>query len=171
MNEQQRAVVQQGIDALGNITNFERLEKARAALRQLLEQPEPAVQSGSCGYESCDCRSYCKKQRPEPEQEPEHIVHSNGRYSPLLTRMMNKRTESNIKQVIHLYDEPPAAQPAAWDGLTDEEVEKLAEQVGMFVDKYGLARDAENGLEDGVDIFEFAKRIEAKLREKNGYGS
>ena len=45
-------------------------------------------------------------------QEPEHIVHSNGRYSPLLTRMMNKRVESNVKQVIHLYDEPPAAQPS-----------------------------------------------------------
>jgi hypothetical protein len=47
-----------------------------------------------------------------PVQEPEHIVHSNGRYSPLLTRMMNKRVESNVKQVIHLYDEPPAAQPS-----------------------------------------------------------
>ena len=35
----------------------------------------------------------------------EHIVHSNGRYSPLLTHMMNKRAESNVKQVIHLYDE------------------------------------------------------------------
>jgi len=41
MNDQQRAVVQQALEALGNITNFERLEKARAALRQLLEQPEP----------------------------------------------------------------------------------------------------------------------------------
>ena len=52
-------------------------------------------------------------------QEPEHIVHSNGRYSPLLTHMMNKRVESNVKQVIHLYDEPPAAQPAV--PLTDEQ--------------------------------------------------
>lgn len=41
MNQQQRAVVQQALEALGNITNFEGLEKARAALRQLLEQPEP----------------------------------------------------------------------------------------------------------------------------------
>lgn len=47
----------------------------------------------------------------QPVQEPEHIIHSNGRYSPLLTRMMNKRVESNVKQVIHLYDDPPA-QPA-----------------------------------------------------------
>ena len=48
------------------------------------------------------------KQALEAPQEPEHIVHSNGRYSPLLTRMMNKRVESNVKQVIHLYDDPPA---------------------------------------------------------------
>jgi hypothetical protein len=44
-----------------------------------------------------------------PVQEPEHTVRSNGRYSPLLTSMMNKRVESNVKQVIHLYDKPPAA--------------------------------------------------------------
>jgi hypothetical protein len=50
-----------------------------------------------------------KQARSASVQEPEHIVHSNGRYSPLLTRMMNKRVESNVKQVIHLYDEPPAA--------------------------------------------------------------
>jgi hypothetical protein len=37
MNEQQRLVVQQALDAMGNITDFEGLEKARAALRQLLE--------------------------------------------------------------------------------------------------------------------------------------
>jgi hypothetical protein len=45
MKPEDKAVVQQALDALGNITNFERLEKARAALRQLLEQPEP-VQDG-----------------------------------------------------------------------------------------------------------------------------
>jgi hypothetical protein len=49
--------------------------------------------------------------QPAPTvQEPEHIVHSNERYSPLLTRMMNKRVESNVKQVIHLYDEPASVQ-------------------------------------------------------------
>ena len=38
-------------------------------------------------------------------------------------------------------------------------IEKLAEEAGMIVDKYGLARDAENGLEDGVDIYKFAELI------------
>ena len=41
----------------------------------------------------------------------------------------------------------------------NERIEKLAEQAGMIVDKYGLARDAENGLEDGVDIYKFAELI------------
>jgi hypothetical protein len=47
-----------------------------------------------------------------------------------------------------LYIHPPA-QPAAWVGLTDEERRKLFDPL----------HDAP---------FEFAKRIEAKLREKNG---
>ena len=41
----------------------------------------------------------------------------------------------------------------------NKRIEKLAEQAGMIVDKYGLARDAENGLEDGVDIYKFAELI------------
>jgi hypothetical protein len=46
MNEQQRAVIKQAIDALektGNIKGYayEREKEAHAALRQLLEQPEP----------------------------------------------------------------------------------------------------------------------------------
>lgn len=45
-------------------------------------------------------------EQPAQQQETEHIIHLNGRYSPLLTHMMNKRAESNVKQVIHLYDEP-----------------------------------------------------------------
>ena len=46
--------------------------------------------------------------------------------------------------------------------LTDEKVEQLAESVGMLIDKYGLARDAKTGLEDGVDIHAFARAIEAE---------
>jgi hypothetical protein len=36
----------------------------------------------------------------QPEQEPKHVVKSNGRHSPLLTHMMHKRDTT-----------PPAAQP------------------------------------------------------------
>jgi len=65
----------------------------------------------------------------EPEQEPEHIVHSNGRYSPLLTHMMNKRVKSNLKQVIELYDSPdqPAPPPEC-----KTEAEKTAYAFGWF---------------------------------------
>lgn len=41
----------------------------------------------------------------------------------------------------------------------NKRIEKLAEQAGMSIDKYGLAIDAENGLDDGVDIYTFAKLI------------
>lgn len=58
--------------------------------------------------------------------------------------------------VIPLYTHPPQRKP-----LMDEEIEKLAEQVGMLIDKYGLALDAENGLDEGVDAFGFARAIEA----------
>jgi hypothetical protein len=61
-----------------------------------------------------------ERDRAAPVQEPEHIVHSNGRYSPLLTNMMNKRVESNVKQVIHLYDEPaPVQEPVACKTLCE----------------------------------------------------
>jgi hypothetical protein len=97
MNEQQLAAVKQALEALESCGSDgcqfatqwhdeELVGKAITAIKQALAAPTV--------------------------QEPEHIVHSNGRYSPLLTHMMNKRVESNVKQVIHLYDEPPAAQPA-----------------------------------------------------------
>jgi len=41
----------------------------------------------------------------------------------------------------------------------NERIEQLAEQAGMIIDKYGLARDAQTGLEDGVDIYKFAELI------------
>jgi broad specificity phosphatase PhoE len=74
---------------------------------------------------------------PAPVQEPKHIVHSNERYSPLLTRMMNKRVESNVKQVIHLYDEPPA-QPAAPEGWKLVPVEPTHGMVKAFQDAMSL---------------------------------
>jgi hypothetical protein len=60
--------------------------------------------------------------------------------------MMNKRVESNVKQVIHLYDKPPAAQ-RQWVGLTPTE-RKQIEKRYVFV-------------EDAIRL------TEAKLKEKN----
>ena len=50
----------------------------------------------------------------QPEQEPRHIVQSNGRHSPLLTHMMNSRTTPP----------PPQRQP-----LTEEEIMQTWEGV------------------------------------------
>jgi hypothetical protein len=130
-----------------------------------------------------------------PVQEPKHIVHSNGRYSPLLTRMMNNRVESHLKQVIHLYDEPPAAQPAPvqerdWS-LLEATQESLREHMAeikrltglvvaqqLTIDKLEAQRqwvglsDGEiyEMADDGVflgNVKEICRAIEAKLREKN----
>ena len=159
MNQQQRAVVHQALWVVRELMDgehhtyeaIERADNAIFALRQLLEQPEPVqepvawavVGEGEWG-------EWVIGQQFETNNPPSHEYWKNRGYL-----------------LVPLYT-TPLAQPAAWVGLTDEEAEKLAEQVGMFVDKYGLARDAENGLEDGVDIFGFARAIEAKLREKNG---
>ena len=41
----------------------------------------------------------------------------------------------------------------------NKRIEQIAEQCGMTIDKYGLARDAQTGLEDGVDIYKFAELL------------
>ena len=48
-----------------------------------------------------------------------------------------------------LYKHIPPAQPATWVGLTDEEIERAHETT--------------------LSMYGFARAIEAKLREKNGY--
>jgi hypothetical protein len=75
MTPQQRAVVQQALEALEFCQapifrpDRSKREEAITALRQLLEQPAPS----------------------------EVVVKSNGHVSPLLTHMMNKRTKAEAK--------------------------------------------------------------------------
>ena len=59
-----------------------------------------------------EVRDALREALAETEQEPEHRVSSNSRYSPLLTHMMNERVKSNVKQVIELYDSPDQPAPA-----------------------------------------------------------
>ena len=54
-----------------------------------------------------------KEALAQPEHEPVHSVQSNGRHSPLLTHMMNKRTTQPKRP---------------WVGLTDEEMDKWIEE-------------------------------------------
>jgi hypothetical protein len=139
-------------------------KKANAVLMSLCQEAADALAvpvqemhryspDGEGGMEVDSLGAYVKLQdvttppaQPAPVQEPEHTVRSNGRYSPLLTSMMNKRVESNVKQVIHLYDKPPAAQ-RQWVGLTPTE-RKQIEKRYVFV-------------EDAIRL------TEAKLKEKN----
>ena len=57
--------------------------------------------------------------KAQPVQEPVHSVQSNGRHSPLLTHMMNKRTAS--------------AQPAQeqWNAALDEAASRIGEIKGF----------------------------------------
>lgn len=128
------------------------------------------------------------------QQEPEHIVHSNGRYSPLLTRMMNERVKSNVKQVIELYDSPE--QPAQQEPVECKTLCELCVKrsyhfcansaqttlipsppankpwVGLTDEDISkmpswIYSPDQDGMtaEEGLEVF--ARAIEAKLKEKN----
>jgi hypothetical protein len=126
MNEQQRAVVQQALDAfavlkMNDYSGYEctkhetdKIDDAETALRQLLEQPE---------------------------QEPSYW----------LGYGLQAHTEKPFEGATPLYTTPPS-QPAAWVGLTDEDI---AEAGQLNVEGPRMLPYA------------FARAIEAKLKEKN----
>jgi hypothetical protein len=126
MNEQQRAVVQQALEALEDaVLDYSmgkgavaRHVEAITALRQLLEQPEPV-------------------------QEPQAFLHwyDNAHWgNEDFKEGCHRSWNAAIK-----YTTPPA-QPAAWVGLTEEDL--YAVRVPMSPE-------------------EIARAIEAKLKEKN----
>jgi hypothetical protein len=59
---------------------------------------------GLCGHESCDCRSYCKKQQPAPVQEPKFV------------RMIDGVPCIPLEEHKHLMATQPAAQPSVPEG-------------------------------------------------------
>jgi hypothetical protein len=71
----------------------------RQAAQQALEALERADKD-DFWREQRDAITALKAALEQPEQEPKHVVKSNGRHSPLLTHMMNKQDTT-----------PPAAQP------------------------------------------------------------
>ena len=122
-------------------------DKAITALRQAIAQAELA--------------------KPEQESAVQHLWECLGRWSSYL---VVNGTQANMAPPNWLLDAVKAATSPSrkeWVSLTDKQTEQLAEQVGMFIDKYGLAKDAADHRENGVDIFEFAKQMDAKLKEKN----
>ena len=129
------------------LTRVNELVAENKALKEALAQPAQEPESECNPQDLCaGCRC---KYVAQPAQEPAYNVTSNGRHSPLLTHMMNKRADSNINQVIHLYDQPtPPKRP--WVGLTDDE-------------------HCDIWYKESLDWMEYGKAIEAKLKQKNGY--
>jgi hypothetical protein len=142
MNEQQRAVVQQALEALKGLYAITEIaqedidcrfawaempdaKEAITALRQLLEQPEP-VQEPVLWMGPTKISDIC-----DQDDFVRNFSYEQGGFFQ-----------------IPLYTTPPA-QPAAWVGLTDEEVMQTMH-------------------EEWLAMFDFARLIEAKLREKNG---
>jgi len=137
MNQQQRAAVQQALDALEVVW---REHKAIDGLRQLLEQPEPVQEHELALYEATQIatwlwKNFYKDTAPQWEVLPD--------IRGVLSQIDN--------MVAGLKYDPPS-QPAAWVGLTDEDI---AEAGQLNVEGPRMLPYA------------FARAIEAKLKEKN----
>jgi hypothetical protein len=118
-------------------------------VQYVMQKAQPAVQGGSCGHESCDCRSYCKKQQPTPVQEPvDWQFFDKGCWWNSDHRIKNQKKDMELAgyKTRDLYTSPSAA---PWIGLTDAEV--------------AAAWPCELGSMEK----RFARTIEAKLKEKN----
>jgi hypothetical protein len=143
MNQQQRAVVRQALEALELTDNdavygLYRDEKrqvldAITALRKLLEQPEPV-------------------QEPTRYQEVRDALEMLMRWQVKNVHVWHNSAYDYAAAVLERHDTTPPAQPAAWVGLTDEEKEAIYRQA-----------DAENWHDQPL-----LEAVEAKLRKKNG---
>ena len=149
------AVVRQALEALlstypPSADQYTRERDAITALRHALEQP--AQQDSDCGYESCDCRSYCKKKfetkQPAQQKPGQKMTHQQA--AQLINEMAAQQEpvawmhewngvvqvnrtvpEAYGDQWTHtpLYTRPPARE---WVGLTDEEQEIASWTDGSF---------------------------------------
>ena len=86
------------------------LEALESMKETLAEHDEPTT------FNEDQAITAIKEALAQPEQEHKHIVQSNGKYSPLLTHMMNKQTT------------PPKEQPKP---LTLNEMTAIEEKVYM----------------------------------------
>jgi hypothetical protein len=138
MNEQQRAVVQQALEAINeelavDMTDMDAVDQAAEMLckvstdlRQLLEQPEP-VQEPVAWYRDEDGIRIYYESKAWDDATP--------LYTTLPAQPASQRSENT-----------------AWVGLTDDEI-------------YASYNEPRSDSE----MVAFARKVEAKLREKNGH--
>jgi len=151
------------------MSNREVMQQALEKLKKMEDATEESMKA---------LRAALKQQ----EQEPKHTVKSNGRYSPLLTHMQNKRDSApfaaqpeqepvawfstsgalyrtrfhaaaNGEQLLTPLYTSPAQR--LWVGLTDEDKKKIATAAGCTDD------------DDGHIVTEIFRLAEAKLKERN----
>jgi hypothetical protein len=114
-------------------------------MQQALDALEGYARNCQCegGGAPCDAAEALRARLAQPEQEPvAWISHNAGLYHGKPDELLNP---------LPLYTAPPKKE---WVGLTDEEYEEMAEQ--YVTNCY-------------FDTLEYAKNIEAKLKEKNGF--
>jgi hypothetical protein len=153
INKQQRAVVQQALEALENRCGMdaEEREELMPALRQLLEKPEPVQDSEQFDLKLLD--DLKKLMGLPPYNESSNTAMGDGYFSAHLIRTHGKeKFDAAVAYLRSGATSTPPAQPAAWVGLTDEEI---AEAGQLTVEGPRMLPYA------------FARAIEAKLKEKN----
>jgi hypothetical protein len=125
---------------------FEALEKfVETAIKQALEQPEPVIDH-SAAVRIATALGWEPKRKPEPE--PVALGHKEkDKYEFVPTAKWFGELPDGVH---HLYTSPPKRE---WQGLTDVDVSKIL--------------DEQNGFYTFEKCFNFAKAIEAKLKEKN----
>jgi len=144
--------------------------KYREAFPKGYTAPQPA-QDGKCKY--CVDGCVACDARVQPVQEPLHIVQSNGKHSPLLTHMMNKRTIPpktaqepvgmlHIERLDKWLDASlKERKQSEWVGLTDEDIDRIKLMT------YEKETNADGEEQEAVNIDWLIKTAEHFCKEKN----
>jgi len=140
-----RELLQQALDALISVWNSDRTTRQVETIRAIkarLAQPEPA----ECDGGQCGIGGYCK-QCPKTQHEPEPVA-----YVKTVIEALYENSDPVSVEAAELLEQITTPLQREWVGLTDEQLEAMAEK---YVTNYYF------------DTLKFARAIEAKLKEKN----
>ena len=112
---------------------FEDIERRQGGFQAKRQMAADKLQDSKCklcvdGCAACDARA-------QPAQEPLHIVQSNGKHSPLLTHMMNKRANPPKREWVELTDDEEIADFLGEEFHTMTESEERFFRLGMQASK------------------------------------